>query len=211
MNELSSEPSALRRAMRERFVPSTSVNEPAMTMRPVSVAGGTWLVCSAMEETVLFGPVPSRLKMVVLTEPSGLSMATRLRGRPSIAVKSPPMRYRPLIPCAGSALAMNVTASTLSFGPFVVPNAVFTDPAGVPAGGSLSKISSVAARPAAERVAPPVALASVSSTVRFGGLLTFTSSTRGTVNVRLVWPAAKVKVPLTGVNSLAEAVPGLAL
>ena len=197
--------------MRERFVPSTSVNEPAMTMRPVSVAGGTWLVCSAMEETVLFGPVPSRLKMVVLTEPSGLSMATRLRGRPSIAVKSPPMRYRPLIPCAGSALAMNVTASTLSFGPFVVPNAVLIDPAGVPAGGSLSEITKVAVRPAGTMIVPPVALVSVSSTVRLVGLLTFTSSTTGTVNVRLVWPAANVSVPLTGVNSFVEAVPGVAL
>ena len=164
-----------------------------------------------MEETVLFGPVPSRLKMVVLTEPSRLSMATRLRGRPSIAVKSPPMSHRPLIPCAGSALVMNVTASTLSLGPLVVPKAVLTEPAGVPVGGSLSRMTRVAVRPATERVAPPVALVSVSSTVRLVGLLGFTSSTTGTVNVRLVWPAAKVSVPLTGVNSFVEAVPGVAL
>ena len=93
----------------------------------------------------------------------------------------------------------------------MVPTAVLIDPAGVPAGGSLSEITKVAVRPAGTMIVPPVALVSVSSTVRLVGLLTFTSSTTGTVNVRLVWPAANVSVPLTGVNSFVEAVPGVAL
>ena len=137
LKEVSSEPSGFNRAMRARLVPSTWVNTPPITLRPVKLVT-TWLVWRAITFTVLFGPLPSRVKMVLFTEPSMFSIAMRLRGNPSTVVKSPPINQRPFRLWLDSVLVRNLTASTLSLAPTLLPNAVLTEPAGVPAGGSLS-------------------------------------------------------------------------
>ena len=91
----------------------------------------------------------------------------------------------------------------------MLPKPVLTDPDGVPTAGSLSTMKSVALVAAEFTVAPPVGLKRVSTTVR-GRRLIIVSSVNGTENVRLVWPGAKERVPLTGVKSFAVAEPGVA-
>ena len=115
------------------------------------------------------------------------------------------MSHLPFKPSAGGRLVRYVTASTLPSGPTPLPNAVLTDPAGVPAGGSLSRMLSVADVMVPLVVAPPVGNERVRFTMRTP-FVTVSSNT-GTENDWLVCPGANVRMPLTG-TKLASVAPG---
>ena len=119
-NEVSSEPSAFKRAMKLRLVPLTRVNKPPITTRPSG--------CTTSEPTVSLAPplVPLPVLKVKSTDPSRFNRATRLAFAPLSTLKFPPTTALPinsgtaglvLMPIACTTVALELTPNVRSIVP----------------------------------------------------------------------------------------------